>query len=136
MAIEGIGAAARHAGAAGLIASLWNYLSGTLRRLAALHARFAAGKLPAAPRRRPAAARATADRPRPGRPPPGIPRGPVFLDVFRAGFDEQLQALLDHPEMRALLAAAPQAGRHLAAAVAQALARSAARGAAPAAEAA
>jgi hypothetical protein len=37
----------------------------------------------------------------------------VLLTVFRAGFDEMLQALLDDPEMRALLAASPQAGRIL-----------------------
>ena len=93
---------------------LWDYLSGTLRRLAALHARFAAGKLPAAPRApRPVAARAAAERARPERRPPGIPRGPVLLTVFRAGFDEMLQALLDDPEMRALLAASPRAGRIL-----------------------
>ena len=92
---------------------LGNFLSGTLRRLAALHARFAAGKLPAAPRaRRPAAALA-ADRPRAEPRPPGIPRGPVLLTVFQAGFDGQLQALLDDPEMRALLAASPRAGRLL-----------------------
>ena len=109
---EGIGR--RHDTLGPLAILLWRYLSTTLRRLAALHARFAAGKLPAAPRaRRPAAARAPADRPRPERRPPGIPRGPVLATVFRAGFDEQLQALLDHPEMRALLAAAPQAGRIL-----------------------
>ena len=45
---------------------LGDYLSGTLRRLAALHARFAAGKLPAAPR-----ARAAGAGPRGGRPPEG-----------------------------------------------------------------
>ena len=33
--------------------------------------------------------------------------------MFRMGLDEMLQALLDDPEMRALLAAAPQAGRIL-----------------------
>src|SRR6185312_10282095 len=44
---------------------------------------------------------------------PAIPPGPVLLTVFRAGFDEMLQALLDDPEMRALLAASPQAGRIL-----------------------
>jgi hypothetical protein len=93
---------------------LWDYLSDTLRRFAALHARFAAGKLPAAPRpRRPAAEGVAAERPRAERRPPGIPRGPVLLTVFRAGFDEMLQALLDDPEMRALLAASPRAGRIL-----------------------
>jgi hypothetical protein len=93
---------------------LENYLSATLRRLTALHARFAAGRLPAAPRaRRPAGERAVAERVRPERRPPGIPRGPVLLTVFRAAYDEQLQALLNDPEMRALLAASPQAGRIL-----------------------
>jgi hypothetical protein len=93
---------------------LGDYLSATLRRLTALHARFAAGKRPAAPRaRRPAAERVAAERPKSERRPPGIPPGPVLMTVFRAGFDEQLQALLDDPEMRALLAAAPQAGRLL-----------------------
>jgi hypothetical protein len=37
----------------------------------------------------------------------------VLLTVFRAGYDEMLQVLLDDPEMRALLAASPQAGRIL-----------------------
>src|SRR6185437_2594632 len=93
---------------------LGNYLSATLRRLSALHARFAAGKLPAAPRaRRPAAERAATDHPRPERRPPAIPRGPVLLTVFQASFDEQLRTLLDDPEMRALLAASPRAGRLL-----------------------
>ena len=49
---------------------LWDYLTGTLRRLAALHARFAAGKLPAAPRaaaRPPRAWRPTARGPSAGR---------------------------------------------------------------------
>ncbi len=98
---------------------LWNYLSGIQRRLAALHARFAAGKLPAAPRApRPVSERSTADPPAPKRPkserrPPGIPRGPVLLTVFRVPLYGHLQALLDDPEMRALLAAAPQAGRLL-----------------------
>jgi hypothetical protein len=88
---------------------LWDYLSGVRHRLTALHARFAAGKLPAARRApRPAGERATAERR-----PPGIPRGPILLTVFRAGFDEMLQVLLDDPEMRALLAASPQAGRIL-----------------------
>jgi hypothetical protein len=37
----------------------------------------------------------------------------VLLTVFRAGFGEMLQTLLDDPEMRALMAASPQAGRIL-----------------------
>jgi hypothetical protein len=93
---------------------LGNYLSATLRRLAALHARFAAGKLLAAPRaRRTAAERVATEQPRPERRPPAIPPGPVLLTVFRAAFDEQLRTLLDDPEMRALLAASPRAGRLL-----------------------
>jgi hypothetical protein len=97
-----------------LVLLLGEFLTATQRRLTALHARFAAGKLAAAPRApRPGAERTIADRPRAGRRPPAIPPGPVLLTVFRAGFDEMLQALLDDPEMRALLAASPQAGRIL-----------------------
>ena len=97
-----------------LVLLLGEFLTGTMRRLAALHARFAAGKLAAAPRaRRPLAERVAAERPRPEPRPPGIPPGPVLMTVFRAGFDGILQALLDDPEMRALLAASPQAGRIL-----------------------
>jgi hypothetical protein len=88
---------------------LGSYLSATLRRLAALHARFAAGKLAAVPRAR----RPAAERPPTERRPPAIPRGPVLLTICRAGFDEQLRTLLDDPEMRALLAAAPRVGRIL-----------------------
>src|SRR6185312_7001974 len=93
---------------------LWDYLAGVRRRLTALHARFAAGKLPAAPRaRRPLVEGVIPDRPRPERRLPAIPSGPVLLTAFRAGYCEMLQALLDDPEMRALLAASPQAGRIL-----------------------
>jgi hypothetical protein len=93
---------------------LWDYLAGVRRRLDARHARFAAGRLSAAPwARRPVVEGATPDRPKPDRQRPAIPPGPVLLTVFRAGFDEMLQALLDDPEMRALLAASPQAGRIL-----------------------
>ncbi|HST73760.1 MAG TPA: hypothetical protein VLJ20_00155 [Acetobacteraceae bacterium] len=107
---EGLGD--RHDARWPLAILLGSYLSATLRRLGVLHARFTAGRLPAAPRaRRPAAERAAAERPE--RRPPASPRGPVLLTVFRAAFDEQLRRLLDDPEMRALLAAAPQAGRLL-----------------------
>src|SRR6185312_5519574 len=93
---------------------LGHYLTGVQRRLAALHARFVAGKLPAAPRAaRPVPDRVAVERPRAERRPSGIPPGPVLLTVFRMGLDEMLQALLDDPEMRALLAASPQAGRIL-----------------------
>src|SRR6185437_5236360 len=73
-----------------------------------------AGKLPAAPRApRPVSDRVAAEQARVERRPSGILPGPVLLTVFRMGLDEMLQALLDDPEMRALLAAAPQAGRIL-----------------------
>jgi hypothetical protein len=101
---------------------LWRCLATTLRRLSALHARFAAGKLAtaprlaAAPRRRPAVASAadgaTAGRPRPARV-PSLPPGPVLLTVFRVTLAGHLRALLEDPEMRALLAAGPAAGRLL-----------------------
>jgi hypothetical protein len=97
-----------------LILPLGAFLTATQRRLAALHARFVAGKLAAAPRApRPGAERVPTERTLSERRPPAIPPGPVLLTVFRAGFDEMLQALLDDPEMRALLAASPQAGRIL-----------------------
>ena len=74
----------------------------TQRRLTALHARFAAGKLAAAPRApRPVSDRVAAERARAEPRPSGIPPGPVLLTVFRMGLDEMLQALLDDPEMRA-----------------------------------
>ncbi len=90
---------------------LWHYLGHTRRRLTALHARYTAGRLAAAPRRR-ATSRPAADRPGSARR-PGIPRGPVFLQYGLGCFVPQLSELLEHPEMRALLAASPQAGRLL-----------------------
>jgi hypothetical protein len=98
---------------------LWEFLTATQRRLTALHARFAAGTLPAVPRApRAVPDRATADRPRAERRgaerrAPAIPAGPVLLTVFRVGFGQMLQILLDDPEMQALLAASPQARRIL-----------------------
>ncbi len=91
---------------------LWHYLARTMRRLSALHARFAAGTLPAAPRRG-APPGAAAGRAKSERRPAAIPRGPVLLQYGMGYFVPQLQALLDDPEMRALLAASPQAGRLL-----------------------
>ncbi len=91
---------------------LWRSLGHTRQRLAALHARYAAGRLPATPRR-PATPRPAADRPAQMRRPPGIPRGPVFLQYGLGCFVPQLRALVEDPEMRALLAASPQAGRLL-----------------------
>ncbi len=101
----------REATLAAMAVPLWNYLARTLRRLAALHARFAAGTLAPASNR---GARAPAsDRPTPVRRPPCIPPGPVLLRYRLVHFLAPLRELLDDPEMRALLAASPQAGRLL-----------------------
>ncbi len=119
-------------GSLGLVAGpLWNYLSHTLRRFAALHARFAAGRLPPAGARRAPrpAPRAVADRAPPDHPAPdtnnpapetaapapapAIPRGPVFLEYGMGGSASHLREMLDEPEMRAFLAASPQARRIL-----------------------
>ncbi len=112
----GEGIRAREATLGPLSVLLCNYLSATLRRLTALHTRFAAGRLPAVLRQRPAPRRA-AERdmadPGPERRPPAMPRGPVLLTLFQVTLCDQLRTLLDDPEMRALLAAAPQAGRIL-----------------------
>jgi len=96
---------------------LWRYLAQTVVRLTALHARFAAGKLPKAPRRspipRPAVEGATPDRRGAERRPPAIPSGPVLSQFGLGAYAGELRTLLDDPEMRALLAAAPRAGRLL-----------------------
>ncbi len=97
---------------AAMAVPLWSYLSGTLRRLAALHARFAAGTLAPALNRS-AGRQPVSDRPRTVRRPPSIPRGPVLLRYYLVHFVAPLRELLDDPEMRALLAAAPQAARLL-----------------------
>ncbi len=90
---------------------LWKYLQRTTRKLAALHAQFAAGTL--APRKD--RARRQAAEPAESIPPERskLPGGPV-LARFGAGYlGAWLLALVDDPEMRALLAASPQAGRLL-----------------------
>jgi len=100
-----------------LVILLGHYLTATLRRLTALHGRFAAGTLPSAPRQRPTvkstAERANIEQPKPERPVPAIPPGPVLLREFGVRLFGHLRALLEEPEMRALLAASPQAGRIL-----------------------
>ena len=105
------------AAVAPLVLLLMSYFSATLRRLTALHARFVAGTLATAPRRhrapRPAAEGATVGQPKPARRGPAIPPGPVLLREFGIRLYGPLRALLEDPEMRALLAAAPQAGRLL-----------------------
>ena len=90
---------------------LWKYLQRTTRKLAALHAQFAAGTL--APRKDRAPRRAA--EPAESTPPERskLPSGPV-LARFGAGYlGAWLLALVDDPEMQALLAASPQAGRLL-----------------------
>ncbi|MBN9561433.1 MAG: hypothetical protein J0H14_12000, partial [Alphaproteobacteria bacterium] len=72
---------------------------------------FLAGTLPA-PRRRPAAS-PTSGRPHRERRPPAIPPGPVLIEYGMRAYDLELGRLLDDPEMRAFLAAVPQAGRLL-----------------------
>ncbi len=97
---------------------LWKYLQRTTRRLAALHAQFAAGTL-ASPtlvsaKRRDRASRRAAE-PAESTPPeqPKLPGGPV-LARFGAGYlGAWLLALVEDAEMQALLAASPQAGRLL-----------------------
>ncbi|MBN9564450.1 MAG: hypothetical protein J0H14_27555, partial [Alphaproteobacteria bacterium] len=96
---------------------LERYLTATLRRFTALHARFLAGTLAAAPCKRSAVAAsdegATAEQPKTVRRASAIPPGPVLLTEFGVRMFSHLQALLEDPEMRAFLAAAPQAGRIL-----------------------
>ena len=95
---------------------LRGYLFRTLARFTALHTSFLAGTLPAAPRRRSAprpAEGTAAERPRRARKPPAIPPGPVFVEYGMRPYDLELARLLDDPEMRAFLAAVPQAGRLL-----------------------
>ena len=87
---------------------LWKYLQRTTRKLAALHAQFAAGTL--APRKdrapRQAAERAASTTPK-------LPSGPVLARLGAGYLSAWLLALVDDPEMQALLAASPQAGRLL-----------------------
>jgi hypothetical protein len=96
---------------------LERYFTATLRRFATLHARFLAGTLATAPRKRlttkPTDEGATADQPKTVRRASAIPPGPVLLQEFGVRMFSNLYALLEDPEMRAFLAAAPQAGRIL-----------------------
>ena len=111
---------------------LYGYLERTFQRFEALYARFAAGKLPAprppraaspgeAARRRARKARRNDECWKPGDDERAarerlwrIPRLPVLARWFYAGyFCHELARFIEEPEMRALLAAAPQAGRLL-----------------------
>ncbi len=91
-----------------LIILLWSRLRRTAVRFASLAARVRAGRLPA---------NAAATRSgKSGPPPPNLPKSRgwlVRLMPEAAASASQLQHLLADPEMAALLAAAPQAGRLL-----------------------
>ena len=89
---------------------LWKYLQRTTRRLAALHAQFAAGTLAPRKDRAPRRAAEPAESTSRGE---KLPSGPV-LARFGAGYlGAWLLALVEDAEMQALLAASPQAGRLL-----------------------
>jgi len=96
-----------------LLILVWNRLSRLRRRFAALAGKFHAGTLPAprTPRRR---ARPTTERP-----PSQLPRKPGWLGRllpepwWLGGCRDPLRRLLKDPELLALLAATPQAGRLL-----------------------
>ena len=96
---------------------LWIYIGRTARRFAALHARFVAGKLTAPRPRasRPAAERAAPTAPTASEAPrrPRVPSGPVLVQFYAGYLSDWLLDLLADPEMQALLAASPQAGRLL-----------------------
>ncbi len=98
-------------GAAPLLMLLWTRLLRLSGRFARLAARVAAGT--ASPRR-PASPRRAAGRSRP--PYRRLPRGFAWLPrqvPEAAAYGSQLRHLLADPEMAALIAAAPQAGRLL-----------------------
>ncbi len=89
---------------------IWRRLRRLGTRFAALAARVAAGRL------RPARPRPCVPRQRPPAAPSPLPRGRAWLMRLvpeAAGAASQLQHLLTDPEMAALIAAAPQAGRIL-----------------------
>jgi hypothetical protein len=97
-----------------LLILLWSRLNRTVLRFASLAARAAAGRL-AAPRprlARPAPVSPPSPRPRPRVPAVGF-AWLVRLVPGTAAYGSQLQHLLATPEMTALLATAPQAGRIL-----------------------
>ena len=109
---EAVAARGGRGGLAGpLVILIWSRLSRMAVRFARLAARIRAGT--AAPRRR-ATPRPAGDRPR--KPYPRLPRRFAWLPPLVPGagaYGSQLQHLLADPEMAALLAAAPQAGRIL-----------------------
>ncbi len=103
--------AAKQASTRPLLVHLWGALRRLSGRLERLAARVHAGRLPAP---HPASRKRRPDRPRASR--PRLPTGFAWLVRLApetAPYGTQLQALLDEPEMTALLEAAPQAGRLL-----------------------
>jgi hypothetical protein len=96
-----------------LAVALTNWMRRLVRRFAALHARWKAGKLPPAPARRAAPAR-PADTPRA---PSLLPRTFAWLHRLfpesAPGGAGMMYLLLEDPELLVLFAAAPQLGRIL-----------------------
>ncbi len=110
---------ARHWAATPLLVLLWGRLRRMSRRFAALAARFEAGRL-APPRHRPTPSRerpAVAPPDPPPSPQPRLPRDPGWLVAYMSEVGwagSRLRHMLENdPELAALLAAAPQAGRIL-----------------------
>ena len=106
----------RNALARPLLVLFYSHLRRMVVRLANLAVRVRNGTLPA--RRRPCAASSRPASPRPARVPrpPRLPRGFAWVPRLvpeANGYASQLRHLLAEPEMAALLAAAPQAGRIL-----------------------
>ncbi len=101
-----------HATLGPLAVILWNYLARSLRRFAALQARYEAGTLHVSP-----SPRASVERgapPTPARPaPPRLPRGAVLARFNAAHLCPVLRRFVEEPETQALLAAAPEIGRLL-----------------------
>ena len=95
-----------------LVQFLWNYLQRKVRRLERLHALFQAGRLP-----NPRPARPQRPRPQPQSPPrlrlPSRRAWLIRLVQPMAVYGTQLEVLLTHPDIQALIAATPQAGRIL-----------------------
>ena len=103
--------AARDRAATALLVLVWGMLRRMAVRLATLAAQASAGTLPRHRARAPRAPRRQSLRPR-----QRLPAGFAWLVRLApeaAGYGGQLQHLLADPEMAALLAAAPQAGRIL-----------------------
>ncbi len=103
-----------------LVLFLWNYLQRKVRRLERLLTQWQAGRLP---KRRAARPKSAPPEPATGEPAPSSTPKPLRLPSRRAWlvrlvqptavFGSQLEVLLTHPDIQALIAATPQAGRIL-----------------------